>query len=65
MLNALTEEARVSGGYRFIASCRKQNIASHNLQMHCGFSFMKEEMRIDPRNGEEYVLEFNEKFLDE
>lgn len=63
VLNALTDEAKACGAHKFIASCRKQNIASHNLQMHCSFSFMKEEMRVDPRTGEEYILEFNEKDL--
>ena len=64
ILNALVEEAKSCGAHRFVASCRKQNIASHNLQMRCGFHFVNEEVRIDPRTGERYILEFNKKQLD-
>lgn len=64
ILNALVEEVRKCGGHKFIASCRKQNIASHKLQMRCGFQFLNEEIRIDPRTDESYVLEFNERKLD-
>ncbi len=63
ILNALAEEAGNCGAHKFIASCRKENIASHELQMKCGFRFVKEETRIDPRNGESYILEFNKKIL--
>ena len=63
VLNALVEEARRVGARRFIASCRKANIASHNLQLKCGFVFTHEEERIDPRDGQPYVLEFSEKRL--
>jgi len=64
ILNALLEEAANCGAHKFIASCRKQNIASHYLQMRCGFRFVKEETRIDPRTGESYILEINEKLPD-
>lgn len=64
VLNALLDEAKNSGGTKFVASCRKQNIASHNLQMRCGFRFVSEEVRIDPRTDESYILEINEKLLD-
>ncbi|MCQ2550559.1 MAG: GNAT family N-acetyltransferase [Lachnospiraceae bacterium] len=64
ILNALVEEAKSCGGHKFVASCRKQNIASHQLQMRCGFHFVSEETRIDPRTGESYLLEINEKQLD-
>lgn len=64
ILNALVEEAKRSGAHKFVASCRKQNIASHNLQIRCGFRFISEETRIDPRTGESYILEFSEKQLD-
>lgn len=63
VLNALVEEAKRCGAHKFVVSCRKQNIASHNLQVKCGFNFVKEETRIDPRTDESYVLEFNEKQL--
>ena len=63
VLNALVEEARRVGARRFIASCRKANIASHNLQVRCGFVFSCEKERIDPRDGQPYVLEFSEKRL--
>lgn len=63
ILDALTTEAEKSGAYKFIASCRKANIASHNLQLHCGFTFTHEEDRVDPRDGQAYVLEFSEKQL--
>ena len=60
VLQALMEEAHANGAYKFVASCRKQNIASHKLQMRCGFSFSHEEERVDPRDGQPYVLVFNE-----
>ena len=63
VLNALVEEARRVGARRFIASCRKANLASHNLQLTCGFVFTHEEERVDPRDGQPYVLEFSEKQL--
>lgn len=63
VLNALVEEARRAGAHRFIASCRKANLASHNLQLTCGFVFTHEEERVDPRDGQPYVLEFSEKQL--
>lgn len=64
VLNTLVEEAKRCGAHKFVASCRKQNIASHDMQMKCGFQFVKEETRIDPRTDESYILEFNEKQLD-
>lgn len=61
VLNAFLEEAKKSGAHTFVASCRTQNIASHNLQMKCGFEFSHFEDRIDPRDDSAYVLEFNKK----
>lgn len=64
ILNALTDYARDElGATKFVVSCRTKNIASHNLQMSCGFQFSHYEGRVDPRNGEEYTLEFNYKDL--
>ena len=60
ILNAFIREAKASGAHKFVASCRKQNLPSHNLQMKCGFTFSHEENRVDPRDNSPYVLEFNE-----
>ena len=65
ILNALMDYAKDELGARqFVACCRVQNIASHQLQMACGFTFShySEEME-DPRNGEKYMLEYNVKTL--
>lgn len=64
ILNALIEEAKRNGATKFMACARTQNVASHNLQMACGFEFesFSEEMD-DPRNGEKYILEKNIKLL--
>lgn len=63
ILNALVEEAKTAGGTQFFSACRKQNIASHQLQMKCGFTFSHYEECIDKRDGEPYVLEHNVKNL--
>ena len=64
ILNALTDYARDElGAKKFIATCRTQNIASHNLQMSCGFVYSHSEEKVDPRNGETYTLEYNVKIL--
>lgn len=63
VLVALTQEARRVGATKFIASCRTQNHASHELQVKCGFEFLRYEERVDPRNGQAYLLEFNQKEL--
>lgn len=60
ILGVLVDEARRCGAHKFIGTCRKQNIASHRLQMRCGFQFSHDEDRVDPRDGSPYVLEFNE-----
>ena len=64
-LNALVQTARELGAHRFNACCRRENLASHALQMRCGFHFVGEEPRIDPRTGETYKMEFNVKELTE
>ena len=63
VLDALVREAAENGARKFIGTCRKQNVASHRLQMHCGFRFSHDENRVDPRDGSPYVLEFNELIL--
>lgn len=64
ILNALTDFARdVLGAKKFVASCRTKNIASHNLQMSCGFTYSHSEEKVDPRNGEVYTVECNYKNL--
>lgn len=64
ILNALVEYVREhKGAQKFVVSCRTANLASHKLQMSCGFQFSHTEERVDPRSGERYTLEFNEKEL--
>ena len=63
VLNALVDEAKKAGAHKFVWSCREKNIASHKLQMSCGFVFSHDEDRVDPRDNTPYVLEFNEKQL--
>ncbi len=59
LLALLKEAFEVCGADRFTASCRTQNIISHNLQMVCGFEFTHFEDQTDPRDGSPYVLEHN------
>lgn len=62
ILNALVDEAfHKCKAKKFIASCRTGNLASHYLQMSCGFHFSHYEEKVDARNGEAYVLEYNVK----
>ena len=64
ILNALVDYAgEKKHAKKFVASCRTENIASHNLQMSCGFQLTRTEERVDPRTGEAYTLEFTEKRL--
>lgn len=59
ILNALVDEAfKHCRANKFIACCRTENLSSRNLQLSCGFHFSHNEERIDPRNGEKYVLEY-------
>lgn len=48
------------GAEKFVCSCRTGNEASRKLQLSCGFQYTHSEDRVDPRNGQEYVLEFYE-----
>lgn len=58
----LTELVRIAfeelGAQEFIAACRSGNDASRQLQLSCGFTYSHSENKVDPRNGEGYVLEF-------
>lgn len=47
-------------GKKVIATYRSENIASKKMQMACGFVYHHSEDRVDPRNGQRYVLIFNE-----
>lgn len=62
VLNALTQEAfEQCGAKKFLACCRTENIASHNLQKSCGFKLRYFEKKIDSRNGRGFIMEYNEK----
>ena len=65
ILNALIDYAKEQLGAKvFVACCRTANVASHKLQMSCGFVFSHySEEKEDPRTGEKYVLEYNVKEL--
>lgn len=64
LLNKLTKIAKADySAQRFIVSCRSENHASRHMILGCGFCFTHQENRIDPRNGQPYVLEFYEKML--
>ena len=64
ILNALMDEAfSRCGAHKFIAACRQQNLPSHYLQMSCGFKFSHSEEKVDPRSGEKYIMEYNEKTI--
>ena len=61
ILSAFVEELfNRQGAKKIICSCRSQNEASRQLQLSCGFTFSHTEEKVDPRNGEPYVLEFYE-----
>lgn len=63
ILNALVQEAfDHCNATEFRACCRKANLASHNLQMSCGFTFSHEEDKTDPRDDTAYVMEYNVKY---
>ena len=64
ILNALTDYAKTElSARKFIACCRIQNEASRGMPLACGFRFTHTEDRIDPRNGDSYILEYYEKDL--
>lgn len=61
ILMALVHQAfEELGAEKFVASCRSQNDASRQLQLSCNFTYSHSENRVDPRNGNDYVLEFYE-----
>ncbi|MBE5905458.1 MAG: GNAT family N-acetyltransferase [Lachnospiraceae bacterium] len=60
ILNALVDAAFADQGEEFWSMCRVKNIASHKVQMECGFAtdhYGEEE--TDPRTGEKFVREYN------
>lgn len=64
ILNALVLEAKKCGAKEFQAGARTNNLASHYLQMSCGFKFHHySEEKEDPKNGEKYIIEYNRKLL--
>jgi len=64
LLNALADYARDRlGANRFVACCRRENIASKRMQLSCGFRFTHCEEVADPRNNQPYTLEYYEKLL--
>lgn len=64
LLNLLTEIARTEyHAAHFSAACRSENCASRGMILGCGFRFSHQEPRIDPRDGNNYILEFYQKDL--
>lgn len=65
IVNALADHVfGILEGKRFVYSTRSKNEASIALARSCGFFFTHAEQRTDPRNGEEYTLNFYEKRRD-
>lgn len=59
ILNAMVEFAQDElGAKKMVLSYRSQNIASEKLQESCGFTYSHSEEKVDPRNGESYVLKY-------
>ena len=64
IVNALVDFARDElGARKMVLSYRSDNIASKKLQETCGFVYSHSEEKIDPRNGEPYVVEYMVKIL--
>ena len=64
ILNFLTDYARDElGAHRFVAACRRENIASRRMQLSCGFSFTHSEEVIHPRDRISYTLDYYAKEL--
>ena len=60
ILNAMVERAFADGGEEFWSMCRVANVASHKVQMACGFTTDHvEEEETDPRTGETFAREIN------
>lgn len=59
ILNAMVDFAQDElGAKKMVLSYRSQNIASERLQESCGFTYSHSEEKVDPRNGESYVLKY-------
>lgn len=59
ILNAMVDFAQDElGAKKMVLSYRSQNIASEKLQESCGFTYSHSEEKVDPRNGESYVLKY-------
>ena len=64
IVNAMVDFARDElGAKKMVLSYRSQNIASRRLQESCGFRYYHSEERVDPRNGEPYIIEYTVKEL--
>lgn len=64
LLNFLADYARDKLGAKgFVACCRRENLASKGMQLHCGFSFHHSEEVVHPRDGYTYTLDYYEKEL--
>lgn len=64
ILDALTAFAKEElSAKQFIACCRAENTVSRKLQLSCGFRFTHKEDKVDPRNGQPYVMEYYSKSL--
>lgn len=59
ILNALMEYVFLHRkGRTLICSCRRENARSRSVILACGLTYTHSETRVDPRNGDEYELEF-------
>jgi len=62
ILNALVSEAFAQPeAKKFVASCQIDNMASHNLQVSCGFHYSHTEERFIPCYNKMFTIEYNEK----
>ncbi len=48
----------------FICSCRRANVASAKLQLSCGLTYTYSEDKVDSRTGEQYILDYYSKELE-
>ena len=51
-------------GRKLICTCRKENVPSRSVILACGLVYTHSELRVDPRTGEKYELEFFESAAD-
>ena len=64
LLNFLTDYARDDlGANRFVACCRRENLASKRMQLRCGFAYTHSEEVLHPNNGMTYTLDYYVKEL--